>query len=410
MPNTIWIISELFAPDDAATAHLMTQIAEGLAVESKEGKYSISVICAQPTYTSRGQKAPRREMINGVRINRCWSTTFSKDRLMLRGVNVITIMLTFFIKMLFRFRRGDRVLVVTNPPPLPFVATLAAKLRGAKTYLLIHDIYPDVLVPTGFTQSTSLPYRIIDFATRRLYRSVNQIITIGRDMEKLVIKKNPKLKSKVSVITNWADDQMRPVPREENKFRDEAYHEDELVIQYSGNMGRTHGLNIIAQAAAILEQKRINGVRWMMCGWGSGKKELEQICKEKNLQSVVILDPVHRKDLAALISIADISIISFIPKMSGISVPSRMYNILATGCPMIGITETDSELAQTIFDDDLGWVSPPQEPELLAELVIQIYEQRPELARYRKRCQVAATTRFTKDNSIRAYHALLSED
>jgi colanic acid biosynthesis glycosyl transferase WcaI len=203
---------------------------------------------------------------------------------------------------------------------------------------------------------------------------------------------------------------MKPVPREENKFRDETYHEDELVIQYSGNMGRTHGLNIIAQAAAILEQKRISGVRWMMCGWGSGKKELEQICKEKNLQSVVILDPVHRKDLAALISIADISIISFIPKMSGISVPSRMYNILATGCPIIGITETDSELAQTIFADDLGWVSPPQEPELLAELVIQIYEQRPELARYRKRCQVAATTRFTKDNSIRAYHALLSED
>lgn len=410
MPNTIWIISELFAPDDAATAHLMTQIAEGLAVESKDSKYSISVICAQPTYTSRGQKAPRREITNGVRVNRCWSTTFSKDRLMLRGVNVITIMLTFFIKMLFRFRRGDRVLVVTNPPPLPFVATLAAKLRGAKTYLLIHDIYPDVLVPTGFTQPTSLPYRIIDFATRRLYQSVNQIITIGRDMEKLVIKKNPKLKSKVSVITNWADDQMSPVPREENKFRDETYHEDELVIQYSGNMGRTHGLNIIAQAAAILEQKRINGVRWMMCGWGSGKKELEQICKEKNLQSVAILDPVHRKDLAALISIADISIISFIPKMSGISVPSRMYNILATGCPIIGITETDSELAQTIFDDDLGWVSPPQEPELLAELVIQIYEQRPELARYRKRCQVAATTRFTKDNSIRAYHALLSED
>ncbi|MDG2182034.1 MAG: hypothetical protein P8L78_10105, partial [Mariniblastus sp.] len=86
MPNTIWIVSELFAPDDAATAHLMTQIAEGLAGESKNSNYSISVICAQPTYTSRGQKALRREVINGVQINRCWSTTFSKDRLMLRGV------------------------------------------------------------------------------------------------------------------------------------------------------------------------------------------------------------------------------------------------------------------------------------------------------------------------------------
>ncbi len=139
MPNTIWIVSELFAPDDAATAHLMTQIAEGLAAESEGSQYSVSVICAQPTYTSRGQKASRREIINGVQINRCWSTTFSKDRLMLRAVNVVTIMMTFFVKMLFRFRRGDRVLVVTNPPPLPFVATLAAKLRGARSTKFIQQ-------------------------------------------------------------------------------------------------------------------------------------------------------------------------------------------------------------------------------------------------------------------------------
>ncbi len=408
MPNTIWIVSELFAPDDAATAHLMTQIAEGLAVESEGNQYSISVICAQPTYTSRGQKALRRELVNGVHINRCWSTTFSKDRLMLRAVNVVTIMMTFFIKMLFRFRRGDRVLVVTNPPPLPFVATLAAKLRGARTYLLIHDIYPDVLVPIGFTQSGSLPYRVIDFATRRLYQSVTQIITIGRDMKKLVLQKNPNLKSKVSVITNWADEQMCPVPKEDNKFQNQA-NDNELVIQYSGNMGRTHGLNIIAKAATILEQKGVSGIRWMMCGWGSGKKNLKQICTEKNLQSVTILDPVPREDLAALISTADISIISFIPEMSGISVPSRMYNILSAGCPIIGITEPDSELAQTIFDDDLGWVSPPGKPELLADLVIQLYKYRAELADYRQRCRNAATTRYTKTNSIRAYYALLSE-
>ena len=146
-----------------------------------------------------------------------------------------------------------------------------------------------------------------------------------------------------------------------------------------------------------------------MCGWGSGKKNLKQICKEKNLQSVTILDPVPREDLAALISAADISIISFIPEMSGISVPSRMYNILAAGCPIIGITEPDSELAQTIFDDDLGWVSPPDKPEKLADLVIQIYERRTELAGYRKRCRIAAKTKFTKASSIRAYYDLLSK-
>ena len=396
--SRLWVVSELYAPDDAATAHLMTQIAEHAAKSQ-----SVCVLCAQPTYTLRGKKAPTRENRNDVDVIRCWSTTFSKDNLVLRVVNMATIVASFFLNMLFRFRRGDVVLVVTNPPPLPFATQVASWLRGAKTCLLIHDIYPDVLVPTGITKKGSLLYRVVDFFTCWLFRGVHRIIAIGRDMKQRVIAKSADFESKIEVIPNWCDESFQPVPREENRLLNELPFRDKFIVQYSGNIGRTHGLSVIAEAAEILQSKGNAEIHWMVCGWGGGKAAFEEQCKSLDLKNVSIHDPFPRERLAELIGVADVSLISFIPGMSGISVPSRMYNVLAAGCPIIGVTESDSELALTINDDKLGWVSIPNSAESLAKLVVSVYQDKDSLPEFRQRCKATANGKFNRERSLDAY-------
>ncbi len=400
--NRVWVVTELYAPDDAATAHLLTQIAERASEE-----LSVSVLCAQPTYTKRGQSAPSKEVRNGVQVIRCWSTTFSKDKLLLRMVNVLTIMLSFFFNMLFRFRRGDVVLVVTNPPPLPFATQLAATMRGAKTCLLIHDIYPDVLVPTGFTKLGSPLYRLVDFFNRGLFRRVKKIITIGRDMKKRVVDKSDSFESKSVVITNWFDESQKPIAKEANQLRQQLPFANKFIIQYSGNIGRTHGLSVIAKAAAILESRNLLDVHWMICGWGGGKAKFVQKCKDLNLKTVSIHEPYPREQLPELVGSADVSIISFIAGMSGISVPSRMYNILATGCPLIGVTESDSELALTISDDDLGWIVAPNDASELANLVQSIASQKSLIEEMRIRCRQSALEKFNRDDALTSYVEIL---
>jgi len=99
----------------------MTQIAEALAEH-----VDMRVLCAQPTYAARGTRAPRSERVNGVSISRSPSTTFDKDRLVGRLVNALSLTASIFIAAVTRLRRGDVVLVVTNPPMLPFVVAVAA--------------------------------------------------------------------------------------------------------------------------------------------------------------------------------------------------------------------------------------------------------------------------------------------
>jgi len=108
---SIWIVSELYYPETTSTGYFMTLAAEALA----KG-FEVSVLCGQPSYSKRGLQAPTHELHNGVTIWRCRATTFDKHSLMLRAVNQLTISLSILWQAIIRIRRGDIVLVVTNPP------------------------------------------------------------------------------------------------------------------------------------------------------------------------------------------------------------------------------------------------------------------------------------------------------
>jgi hypothetical protein len=195
----VWVASELYYPEETSTGFLLTRIAEGLA-ES----FDVHVICGQPTYSARGRRAPRRERRNRVEIERCWSTTLDKDRLPLRLLNAVTISASMFATALRRFRRGDSVLVVTNPPFLPFVIAAAARLRGARPALIVHDVYPEVLTAAGLAGEDSAVTRLAGALTRALYRGVDRIVVLGRDMHALTVRKLGPEADKIVIIPNWA--------------------------------------------------------------------------------------------------------------------------------------------------------------------------------------------------------------
>lgn len=398
----IWVVTELYYPEDGATGHLLTQIAEGLA-ESAD----VHVLCAQPNYTRKQSRAPVTETHNGVKIRRCRSTSFSKDRLALRLVNMLTVLISFTWNLAWRLRRGDTVLVVTNPPPLPFTTRLACWLRGSRCMLLIHDVYPDVLVPTGFVKRDSLTYRVINVLCRRLFRSMHQIITIGRDMQQRVVAKYPPLASKCSVIPNWCDESIHPLSQEENPLRKQLQLDNRFVVLYSGNLGRTHGLETIARAAKLVEDEGLSEIQWLVCGDGGGRASFEATCQELGLTSVMVRDFFPRDQLINSLNCGDVGIISFIPGMAGISVPSRMYNFFAAGKPVIGVTDPDSELALTITENKIGWVVEPDDHQKLAACVREIYLNQDQLPSWQQRSRSVAVQKFSRKQALDAYRNLL---
>jgi colanic acid biosynthesis glycosyl transferase WcaI len=360
------VITELYYPEQNATGHFLTGIAEGLVEEGQ----AVSVLCAQPSYNQRGVRSPWGEHHHCVSIRRCWSTTCDPKKIWGRLLNFTTASLSIGWRALFSIDRGDKVLVVTNPPLLPFFVRVVCWLKGVKFVLLVHDVYPDVFVPLGLMQSSHPLYRMMSWVNGKLYASADRVVALGRDMARLVEEKSQG-QAHVSVIPNWGDvDVIAPTPKAENALLQKLNLSDKFVVHYSGNHGRTHDLLSLIEAAELLKNEL--DIHFLFIGEGSGKAEAVERAETLGLKNITFCTFVDRSELNTSLNASDVSVVAFKEGMAGISVPSRLYNLMAAGKPILAVVDDDSEVADVIREAELGVTVPPESPQRLAEQILAL--------------------------------------
>ena len=393
----VWLVSELYYPEETSTGQIMTQIAEALA-----GHFDMRVLCAQPTYASRGTRAPRSERVNGVSITRSRSTTFDKNRLLGRLVNALSLTASIFLAAITRLRRGDVVLVVTNPPMLPFVIVGAARLRRARCVLIVHDVYPDVAVALEAIPEGGVIERTTGAASRWLYQAVTAIVALSSDMAERIARRCPGAKEKIAVIHHWADiDTIRPSDDARKTFLGELGLDDRFVVQYSGNIGRTHGIEAIVEAAARLQDD--HHVHFLVIGEGAKRDWLVSTVDERALDNVTVLPRQPRDGLNEALNACDTGILAMVPGMLGISSPSRLYNIFASGKPVIAIVDGRSHVADVVSSEGIGWVVEPGDMEQLEHTIRDAAAQPDSVRAMGRKARAVAEVQFSRDHITQEY-------
>ncbi len=399
--KTLWIVTELYYPEETSTGYYLTRIAEGLADD-----FNVKVLCGQPNYSARGIRAPKREIHKNVEIFRAFGTTLDKNVILFRLINMLTLSLSSFFKAIFQFNKSDRVLVVTTPPSLPFIAAFASLLRGATYILLIHDNYPEILCAVGKAKTDSFLVNTLNFFNRWLYKYASKIIVVGRDMKELVSEKTSGLDIPIATIPNWAElEQVEPAPRMENKLLRELNLTDKFVFLYAGNMGYPNDLESIVWCAEKLKEDE--RFQFIFLGAGVKKSWLEREVSEKNLKNITILAPRPRNEQKEFLNACDVGLVSLVKQMWGVSMPSRTYNILAAGKPILALTERDSELARVVEEDAVGWVVPPNEEEILLETILRIYDERETLAEKSANARKSALEKYSLETAVAGYQKVL---
>ncbi|HUR98725.1 MAG TPA: glycosyltransferase family 4 protein [Pyrinomonadaceae bacterium] len=401
LKRRLWVVTELYYPEETSTGYYLTRIAEGLAED-----FDVKALCGQPTYSARGIVAPKHEIHNGVEIFRASGTTLDKNVIVFRLVNMLTLGLSVFLKSLRNFRQGDRVLVVTTPPSMPFVVALAALVKGTSYTLLIHDNYPEILIAVGKSRPGSLLAKIIAFCNRWLYKYAAKIIVVGRDMQELLSRKTAGLDIPIVTIPNWAElESVAPSPRDENALLAELGLSDKFVFLYAGNLGHPNDLESIVECAAALRER--SDVHFIFLGTGVKRKWLESRVRELALKNVTVLDPRPRSEQRVFLNACDVGLVSLVKNMVGVSMPSRTYNILAAGRPILALTEEDSELARVVREDRVGWVTPPNDPTSLSQTIADILRTREDLPAMGEAARTSAVTKYSLEKALDEYRRVL---
>lgn len=399
----VWVVSELYSPELTSTGYFLTGIAEELAQV-----YDVHVLCGQPSYWARGVKASRREMRNGVDVQRCWATTFDKNKLLFRIINLITISFSVFFAAFFRFRQGDIIIAVTNPPLLPYMVSLACRARGARFVLLVHDVYPEILIRLGIARSDSILVCVLDHASRWLYNSAERVLVLGRDMRDLVIRKIPSRSNRVMVATNWANtEDIVPLPRASNKLLDMLNINERFVALFWGNMGRPHCIEDLVDAAQLLASDP--EFNFLLVGWGTKKDWAISEKRARGLENLTILDPFPREESCNVQNACDVAINTLCSGMSGISVPSRTYNAMAAAKPLLAVCDDDSELAAIVKEEDIGWVVPPGHPDLIVSALREGKANRDRLQSMGVRARKAVETKYTRKHVLQVYRDVIED-
>ena len=313
----------------------------------------------------------------------------------MRAINVISLTVSCLLELVFRIGRGDVVLVVTNPPTLPLLAAFACRLRRAKFVLLVHDVYPDAAVVTGILRPNSFAERLVRRINQTAYRAASIIVVIGRDMKQRVASSLLDGDSeRIMVITNWGDtEEVSEELGNRNRFRQDLGLSGHCVVQYAGNMGRTHDVDVVLDAAHALEGSE--EIQFLFVGSGARWPTVVESLQRQPRPNVHLLPRQPRELLAELLDACDLAVLAFIPGMAGISVPSRMYNIMAAGKPIVAAVDEDSELAQVIREEGIGWTVPAGDADALARVVRKAAGDRVLLKEMGRRARHSVEIRFS---------------
>jgi glycosyltransferase involved in cell wall biosynthesis len=289
-----------------------------------------------------------------------------KAALLKRAMAELLFTVRMFAVLLSKLRRGDVALTVPAPFMLPYAFAAAAKLKGAKSVLIMHDLYPDVLVMAGLLKPQSMLAKAMRAFNGPMFRALDAVVIIGRDTEKLLLRYRGMSRDKIRFIPNWAT----LVPGVRAVGPDNPYRwplSARFVVGLSGNLGFTHDPVIVFEAARRLRDNR--DIHFLLSGWGMGFDQLRQMQSEARLPNVTLVDRVEDEQLETLLSAADAWIIPYRQNVAGVSVPSRFYNLLAIGRPVILVSEPDAEAALTVIEHDVGWIVEPGNADALANAV-----------------------------------------
>ena len=334
----------------------MLEIAEHLALE-----VPVLILSGTPGSATSNSSSPNRPRVVEIK-----NRIPPKAALIRRAAIELSFMMRSFLALLHHLQPGDVVITVTAPFTLPYAVAAAARLKRARSVLVIHDLYPEVLVMAGLLRPSSIVTRLIRAANSLMFRALNAVVTIGRDTERHLLRYKGMTHEKIWFIPNWAT----LVPRVRPIAADNSYRpaHARFVVGLSGNLGFTHD-PVTVFDAAVRVLKEDPDIHFLLSGWGMGFEQLKGLQSEASLPNVTLLERVPETNLEEFLSSADVWLIPYRQNVAGVSVPSRFYNLLAVGRPVIIVSEPDAEAALTVREHGLGWVVTPGRPDELAKTI-----------------------------------------
>lgn len=284
-----------------------------------------------------------------------------KANLIEKGITTLLLPKAYIaaIKKYFSDVKFDLVLYPT--PPVTHVATAAfvKKRDGAKTYLLLKDIFPQNSVDIGIMRKTGLKgllYRYFRRQEKKLYALSDRIGCMSQANVDYILKHNPEIDpAKVEICPNAIEPQdMTITPQVRNELREKyGVPLDKKVFAYGGNLSRPQGIPFLIQC--LNSQKENPDAYFLIVGGGTEYKKLETWFAENKPANAKLLQRLPKEDYDRLVAACDVGLIFLDHRFTIPNFPSRLLGYLQAKLPVLCCTDPNTDIGKVCTEGGFGW-------------------------------------------------------
>ncbi|MDX1681509.1 MAG: glycosyltransferase family 4 protein [Phycisphaeraceae bacterium] len=391
-------INQFFAPDYAATAQMLSDLAGRLVAAG----HDVRVLCGRRRYDRRpGPPLPHRAIIEGVDVHRvgpagpALTTTGGQMRMFA----------DFFVRAAAVLPRltTDRDVIVTLTTP-PMAGLLAMPHRRRRTHVSwCMDLHPEAEFALDMVSPGGPIGRILRSFSRRIRTGADACVALSDTMAARITDQGVPT-DQIHTLPLWGHD--HPSPAEEvDRMRRSLAGPDDFLLLYAGNAGVVHTFDAVIDAARRLKKRP--EFKLAVVGGGPGHQILREAKADHDLSNLTFHDYVPREQLSSLLAAADAHLVTLRDDAAGIAVPSKVYGTLSAGRPMLYVGPEASEPAALIERFDCGHHLENGHGEGLASAIEGLIDQPDRRRQMDEAGRRAFEEHFTADAGARRWEDLL---
>ncbi|MDD2983061.1 MAG: glycosyltransferase family 4 protein [Crocinitomicaceae bacterium] len=294
-----------------------------------------------------------------------------------------------WFKVLFTYRK-DELIIVTNPPLAPLLPLFCRN----KYYQLIFDLDIVRVLDLGFVKKTKILSLLWKKAIKKALGGAEFVFTLTKGMAEML---QPFVENKeVVIMPLWTDNsEFRMIHKSDNSFVKKHHLENKFIVMYSGNLGASSGVEPIIEVANNVTNENII---FLIIGEGLRKEALIKKRDEYKLKNCIFLPWQDPSVLPFSLAAADLAVVSLVGTESKRSIPSKIFNNMSVGNPILGIASKESDLADIIEKLNIGQIFEANEIKEIINFIDALSTTKEMHRQYRFNSS-AASEKFTSLNT-----------
>jgi colanic acid biosynthesis glycosyl transferase WcaI len=317
----------------------------------------------------------RTDVINGVRVHRCWHFVPHRVSAWKRILHEATFVFMSTLRIL-SLKRPDIYIAVSPPLLLGTAAWFVGKLKRKPFMFHVQDLQPDAAIGLGMLKPSPLT-RALYWLEAFAYKHASRVGGISEEILQAFRRKGVPEQKLILFPNAVALPNEHEIPARGRFRHKHGFAADEFLAIYAGNLGIKQGLNLLFEAADLLRDDK--NIRIVIAGDGAARPLLEDEMRRRQLTNVSMLPLQFGENYKELLVDADVSLITQQSGSGNAFFPSKLLITLAYSSPVITVADEGSALERAVADGGFGRNVVPGKPDLLAQAFRELVQDRAKL-------------------------------